>query len=65
MKDEYDFTNAERGKFFRPREELRIPVYLEENVLSYLQDKKGDANLSSVVDEILRKEIAILKALEP
>ncbi len=65
MKDEYDFSNAERGKFYRPREELRIPVYLEEDVLSYLQGRKGDADLSSIVNEILRKEIEIMKAFEP
>jgi len=65
MKDEYDFANAERGKFYRPREELKVPVYLEEDVLLYLQGRKRDADLSSIVNEILRKEIEILKALEP
>ena len=29
MKDEYDFSNAQKGKFYGPGEELRIPVYLE------------------------------------
>lgn len=65
MKDEYDFSNAEKGKFYRPLEELRIPVYLEEDVLSYLRGKKGNTDLSFIVNEILRKEIEILKALEP
>jgi hypothetical protein len=32
MKGEYDFSNAEKGKFYRPIEELKIPVYLEEDV---------------------------------
>ncbi len=64
MKDEYDFSNAEKGKFYRPVEELKIPVYLEEDVLSYLQAKKGNADVSSIVNEILRKEIEILKAIE-
>jgi hypothetical protein len=65
MKDEYDFSNAEKGKFYRPREELKIPVYLEEDVLLYLQGRKRDVDLSTIVNEILRKEIEILKALEP
>ena len=30
MKAEYDFTNAEQGKFYRPIEQLDIPVYLDE-----------------------------------
>ena len=29
MKDEYDFSNAERGKFYQPGAQLNIPVYLE------------------------------------
>lgn len=65
MKNEYDFSNAEKGKFYRPREELKIPVYLEDDVLLYLQGRKRDADLSTIVNEILRKEIEILKALEP
>jgi hypothetical protein len=35
------------------------------NVLLYLQGRKRDADLSSIVNEILRKEIEILEALEP
>lgn len=29
MKEEYDFSNAERGKFYRPDAQLNIPVYLD------------------------------------
>jgi hypothetical protein len=65
MKGEYDFSKAEKGKFYRPRQELRIPVYLEDDVLQYLQARKPDADLSSIVNEILRKEIEILEVLEP
>ena len=28
MKPEYDFSKGERGKFFRPNAELRLPIYL-------------------------------------
>ena len=28
MKREYDFSKAERGKFFRPNAELSLPIYL-------------------------------------
>lgn len=28
MKDEYDFSNAEQGKFYRPIKDLEIQVYL-------------------------------------
>jgi hypothetical protein len=65
MKDEYDFSKAEKGKFYRPGEELKIPVYLDEDVLSYLRGRTGDAELSAVINQILRKEIELLKVLEP
>ncbi len=39
MKPEYDFRNAVRGKFFRPDASLRIPVYLEPEVLEFLAAK--------------------------
>nr|VFJ55417.1 MAG: hypothetical protein BECKFW1821B_GA0114236_10232 [Candidatus Kentron sp. FW] len=29
MKDEYDFSGAEQGRFYRPVEELDIPIYLD------------------------------------
>ena len=37
MKEEYDFTNAKQGKFYRPLEELEIPIYLEKEVKSFFK----------------------------
>lgn len=33
MKDEYDFSKGERGKFYRPGLKLQLPVYLHDEVL--------------------------------
>jgi hypothetical protein len=33
MKEEYDFSKAERGKFYRPNVTLNIPIYLEPETL--------------------------------
>ena len=38
MKDEYDFTDAEQGKFYRPLEELDIP-----------QNKAADCQLRGIL----------------
>ncbi len=32
MKDAYDFSNAERGHFYRPDTELKLPVYLDQDI---------------------------------
>jgi len=33
MKDEYDFSNAERGRFYHPDMQLKLPVYLDQEVI--------------------------------
>ena len=35
MKDEYDFSNAEQGKFYRPIAELDIPIYLDKEIKDF------------------------------
>ena len=50
MKSEYDFSNAERGKFFRKNSSLELPVYLEATVRDYLSERarvKGVESASS------------------
>ncbi len=35
MEKEYDFSQAEKGKFFRPLDKLEIPIYLDKKVKDY------------------------------
>lgn len=64
MKDEYDFSKAERGKFYRPDAHLKLPIYLdddvEELIEKYARQKKTDAQ--TVVNEVLRRNKELLKA---
>jgi hypothetical protein len=65
MKEEYDFSKGERGKFFRPNARVHIPVYLEESVLgplSAIARRKG-VEVDALVNDLLRKELAIAEAL--
>ena len=64
MKDEYDFSGAERGRFHRPGGDLVPPVHLDADVLGYLIDraKARGASLSDLVDDLLRKDIALIEA---
>ena len=55
MKDEYDFTSAERGRFYRTDVQLNIPVYLDQDVESWFAEKaklKG-VNLQTLINELL------------
>jgi cytidylate kinase len=65
MKREYDFSKAERGKFYRKGAELRLPIYLDAKLQSQLEriaQKKGKA-ISDVVNQLVRKEVELLEEL--
>lgn len=64
MKDEYDFSNAERGKFFREGARLVPPVHLDAEVLDYLSQRAAarGISLSSLVNTLLRKDIELIDA---
>ncbi len=67
MKKEYDFTNAEQGKFYRPIEELDIPIYLDKEVKDFfienIQNKDTVLSLSEVVNSLLKQNIEISEKL--
>jgi hypothetical protein len=65
MKKEYDFSRGERGKFYRPDAKLNLPVYLEEDVLAFVQRiaKRRKTDLSSVVNQLLRGEMKLAETL--
>ena len=66
MKAEYDFSGGERGKFYRQKAQLHLPVYLEEEVLSYLQERaqaKG-VDISQLVNELLKQDIKLIEAVK-
>ena len=67
MKDEYDFTNAEQGKFYRPLEELDIPIYLDREVKDFfikkIRDKGQKFSLNETINSLLKKDIEISNKL--
>jgi hypothetical protein len=66
MKREYDFSNGQRGKFFKAGAVFKLPVYLDEDVQSYLTAKaesKG-MELSDLVNDLLKKEISIIETVK-
>ncbi|MFK5927063.1 MAG: hypothetical protein QM483_10575 [Desulfuromusa sp.] len=69
MNDEYDFTNAKQGKFYRPIEELEIPIYLDAEVKNFfmtnMKDMDSDFSLNEIVNSLIKKDIEISKSLTP
>jgi hypothetical protein len=61
MKDGYDFSNAEQGKFYVPIEEIQPPIYLDQDVAWYLSQTCSPEKLQTLVNDLLRKDIEIAK----
>ena len=66
MKKQYDFSSAERGKFYRPDAKLNLPVYLDQEVLEFVQRiaEKREADLSAVVNQLIRSDMQLADAMK-
>ena len=64
MQDEYDFSKADRGKFYRRDVQLIPPVHLDPQVLSYLaaRAEARGTSLNDLVNELLKKDIERIEA---
>ena len=63
MKKEYDFSKAQRGKFYHPDAKMNLPVYLDDEVKKYLSERasaKG-IGLGEMVNDLLKKDIALIE----
>ena len=69
MKKAYDFTNAEQGRFYRPLEELDIPIYLDREVKKFffenIRDKGDSFSLNEIINSLIKKDIEISRKLLP
>ena len=62
MKPHYDFSKAERGKFYRKGARVRLPIYLDGQLqerLERIAQKKG-RDLGDVVGDLLIKDVELL-----
>ena len=66
MKPEYDFSKGERGKFFRPGAELRLPIYLDADVQTYLAERAAQKGVppGEMVNGLLKQDIRIIEPVE-
>lgn len=64
MNDEYDFSNAVRGKFYKPNLRLIPPVRLEPQVLDFLArraEAKG-TTVNALLNQLLKKDTELVEA---
>ena len=65
MREEYDFSRGERGKFYNPDAQVNLPVYLEAEVLDYfsVRAKAKGVELNQMVNELLKKDIDLIEGV--
>lgn len=61
MKKEYDFSEGERGKFYKPDLKLNLPIYLDPETRSFIEKiaKKKNTDLSTVVNDLIKTDMQI------
>ncbi len=59
MKKEYDFSKAERGKFYHRGARPRLPIYFDAKLQNRLQRiaQKNHESLTETVQRLLKKEV--------
>ena len=63
MPTEIDFSGGKRGQFYQADAQLKLPVYLEQQVqatLAALASAKG-VDFSALVNDLLKKDIELIE----
>lgn len=63
MKEDYDFSNAERGKFYRPNATLNLPVAVDPDVVELIDQSAEHKNIecNESIDPLLKKQQEIIE----
>ena len=64
MKNEYDFSQGECGKFFNENVKMNLPVYLDDDTMSFVKDiaHKRKTGVSTIVNTISRSDKPLSEA---
>jgi hypothetical protein len=66
MKKEYDFSKGTRGKFYRAKARLNLPVYLDPDVRRFIEQiaQAQRSDISRVVNQLLKSDMRLAKAMQ-
>ena len=67
MKKEYDFSRAERGKFYRKNADVRLPIYLGARLQKQVEGlaTRTGRDMGELVNHIVETEMRLIGDLEP
>ncbi len=63
MKDEYDFSNGIRGKFYREDANFNLPIYLDNELQSFISKiaKEQKSTITQIVNNLLFKDKELIE----
>jgi hypothetical protein len=63
MKEEYDFSKGERGKFYNKNATFNLPVYLDPEIESFVAKlaKEQKKNISEIVNALLFRDKELIE----
>jgi hypothetical protein len=63
MKEEYDFSKGERGKFYNKNATFNLPIYLEPEIESFIAKlaKEQKKNMSEIVNALLFRDKELIE----
>ena len=66
MKNEYDFSQGERGRFYHPDAEFNLPIYLEPEISEFVKKLATDkqVDMSSMVNSLLKSNKVLIESLQ-
>lgn len=66
MKQEYDFSKGERGKFYSPDAEFHFPIYLDADITDVMSRLalQTERDLSDLVNDWLRRDMELVQTVQ-
>jgi len=66
MKKEHDFSKGTRGKFYRAKARLNLPVYLDPDVQRFVEQiaRSQRLDVSHGVNQLLKSDMKLAKAMQ-
>ncbi len=66
MKQEYDFSKGQRGKFYRFGVKLNFPVYLKSEIINSIRSLavRKDVEIETIINDWLKRDIELIQSVK-
>lgn len=66
MKKQYDFSKGERGKFYDPKAQFNLPIYLDPEMEKFIRELADSKNtdMNNIVNSLLHKNKNLIVSMK-